>query len=216
MIETKPKAIFYDWDGTLSDSDALIRDVHNRVRVAFGLDALPPEIARRTFIRAADEAYKEVYGDRWKQAYDLLYQIYESEHIARLNLFASTLPLLETAAGKGIKQGIASNKRGQYLRDEITASNTSAFFGPAVFGSGDVARGKPAPDMLLAAAAAHGVDAQTPADIWYVGDNHTDMAAAAAAGFLPVLVFGSEQARPMAAVQFETLDDCLDCVRKLP
>ncbi len=54
---------------------------------------------------------------------------------------------------------------------------------PTVVDGSSVAHAKPAPDLLLAAAAAL---QQSPADCWCIGDSTWDMRAAGAAGMMPV------------------------------
>lgn len=200
-----PKAIFYDWDGTLADSLAFIARIHNQVRVEFGLQPFTPEEAEVKLVRAAAEVFPEIYGDRWKEAYDRLYVLYDQQHLQSLSKKPATEEVLKTAQSKGLLQGICSNKRGLYLRPEVTYSALDAYFDGCVYGAGDVANAKPAPDMLLLAAEHHGV---APTECWYVGDTASDMHAAVAAKMRGVYI-GQHNAEAMglAHISLKTLKE---------
>lgn len=203
---TRPAGIFYDWDGTLADSLAFIRRIHNQVRVEFGLEPYSEAEAAAKLVRAAAEVFPEIYGANWKQAYDRLYVLYDREHLQELSVKPFAAQVLGLVQQLGIKQGIASNKRALYLRPEVTHAGFDPYFAGCVFGAGDVANAKPAPDMLLKAADHFGL---APHTCWYVGDTASDMKAAQNAGMAGVFVGEDETAQALATFSLKTLKEFL-------
>jgi HAD superfamily hydrolase (TIGR01509 family) len=82
------------------------------------------------------------------------------------------------AEGMGLAVGSGGTRR--IVLASLAATGLDAYFDPAnIFTADDVAVGKPAPDLFLAAARALGV---APADCLVVEDGPPGIAAAAAAG----------------------------------
>ena len=88
---------------------------------------------------------------------------------------------LGALTGRGMPWAIATSSR----REQVHASVAALDLGtpPVIVDGATVARAKPEPDLLLAASVALDTAA---ADCWCVGDSRWDMAAADAAGMVPV------------------------------
>ena len=86
--------------------------------------------------------------------------------------------ILRSLAGRGLRLGVCSNKPVDFTR-ELLAYLEIAPYLQAVLGPEDVARPKPAPDMLLAGLERLGVPR---AAALYVGDMTVDVQTARAAG----------------------------------
>ena len=86
---------------------------------------------------------------------------------------------LETTASMGLPYRIASNSSHQEMAEKFTSTGLAELVAGRVHSARDVARGKPAPDLFLAACRAEGVP---PADCVVVEDSAPGIAAAHAAG----------------------------------
>lgn len=179
FMQTKPKAILFDWDGTLVDSLDFVRTAHNTVRTKFGLEPFSPEEAKRQLVRAAAEVFPEIYGANWKEAYDYLYALYSEGHLEGIKAYTGTSEILDFLASAGIKQGVVSNKRNIFLKPEVSHLKFEHHFAGCVVGAGDAPKAKPAGDPILLGLSLHNIP---PQDAWYVGDAKTDVFAAHAAG----------------------------------
>lgn len=93
----------------------------------------------------------------------------------------STVPALAMA---GIPLAVASSSRGEHLRHKLELVHLARYFDVMV-GGDEVAAGKPAPDVYLAAAAALRID---PGDCLAVEDSRNGADAAVAAGMRVVCV----------------------------
>lgn len=98
---------------------------------------------------------------------------------------------LETLRAAGVALAVATNRSREFLSAELARVEDGlwpSLFATTVAGT-DVARRKPAPDVLLRALADVGVSPGPHA--WYVGDSVTDVAAARAAGIACVFYNGA-------------------------
>lgn len=101
--------------------------------------------------------------------------------------------LLTSLDERGIPWAVATSSR----REQVTASVEALRLtrAPTIVDGSQVERAKPAPDLILAAAAELGVK---PAQAWCVGDSTWDMRAAVAAGMVPIgVTTGAVDARAL-------------------
>ena len=92
---------------------------------------------------------------------------------------AGAREVLEAMAALGLPYRVASNSSHQEMAQKFAATGLSRLVEGRTYSAGDVARGKPAPDIFLAAAAAAGV---APAACLVVEDSAPGITAARAAG----------------------------------
>lgn len=171
----KPKAVYFDWDGTLVDSLAFITKAHNHVRRSLGIT---PELTKEEFHyylgmpRAV--IFSELYKERADEGETAFVQYYNDNHLSDIQLIEGAQNLLETLDAQGITLGVVSNKRGNFLREEINHLGWDKYFGTRVIGSGDTAEDKPSAMPLE-----HGLSLMSEKlnknDIWYVGDTDIDL-----------------------------------------
>ncbi len=113
--------------------------------------------------------------------------------------------------GRGLRLGVCSNKPVAFTR-ELTAYLGVAPLLDVVLGPEDVARPKPAPDMLLAALQRLGVAA---ADALYVGDMSVDVQTARGASVAVwVVATGSEERDALVKARPDRLFSGLDDLAK--
>ena len=184
------RAVLFDFDGTLGDSYPAIAASVNHVR---GLHDLPPltvEEVKRHVGRGAGHllAHTVPVGDAEANA-----AAYRAHHPSVLHSGTRLLPgaaeLLRLLHGRGLRLGVCSNKPVAFTRDLATYLGVAPLL-DVVLGPEDVARPKPAPDMLLAALQRLNVAADAAL---YVGDMSVDVQTARAAGVAVwVVATGSE------------------------
>ena len=185
-----PRAALFDMDGTLVDSfDAIAASV-NHVRGLHGLSPLPVDEVKRWVGRGAAFLLQHTApGDP-----DANVAAYRAHHPSVLHSGTRLLPgagdLLRLLHGRGVRLGVCSNKPVDFARD-LTRYLGVAPLLDVVLGPEDVARPKPAPDMLVEALRRLGVAA---GEALYVGDMGVDVQTARGAGVTVwVVATGSEE-----------------------
>ena len=178
-----PAAILFDLDGTLVDTvgtrarawgevfDELgIPYDEEHVRALMGSDG-------QYVARLVAEAAGHSMDDRWAIEIDRL----AGEAFSRLNSdpqpVSGARDLVTLLDERGIPWAIATSSR----PDQVTASVDALGLPrrPAITDGSHVRKGKPEPDLLLAASEQAQME---PSTTWYVGDSRWDMMAAVAAG----------------------------------
>ncbi|MFC7476186.1 HAD family hydrolase [Dankookia sp. GCM10030260] len=178
----RPRAVLFDCDGVLADTEALV----NRI-VAEDLTSrgwrISGEQARETFLGMAlpdmlpmIEARVGPLPARW--SHDLSRRI-SVALLAEAQPVPGAVEALRAVVTAGLAVAVASNSGRDELHSKLERLGVAALFGTRVFSFEDVARPKPAPDMYRAAAAACGVP---PADCVVVEDSLLGARAGIAAG----------------------------------
>ena len=179
MADPAPRAVLFDFDGTLADSYPAITASVNHVRGLHGLPPLGVAEVRRHVGRGAPYLLAHTVGSDDADA-DLA--AYKAHHPSVLRSGTTLLPGAAAAAaalaGRGVRLGVCSNKPVAFTRELLALLGLEGRFAVAL-GPEDVARPKPAPDMLLAALARLDV---TPPEALYVGDMTVDVETARAVG----------------------------------
>jgi HAD superfamily hydrolase (TIGR01509 family) len=179
----RPAAVVVDLDGTLVDTVGTRIRAWMAVFAEFGLPADEAHVAsligsdgRWLAEQVAGRAGRDLAPADAERIDHRAGEIYQA-----LNTDPTPLPgvgdflaALDTA---GIPWAIATSSRAAQVTTSIAALGLDSM--PRVVDGQSVNRAKPAPDLLLAAAALLGAD---PARCWCVGDSVWDVQAAAAAG----------------------------------
>ncbi len=186
MINTnKPRAILFDWDGTLAETSKLILNAYNHVFSHFNMPLWTEEDAQKNIRGSAREAFPKIFGEKTEEALKIHLAFVEENHLTTLYAMQDAERLLDLLKEKNITIGVVSNKRDHILKKEISHLTWNHFFDVTV-GAGVAARDKPAPDSILYALDI--LNIKSGPDIWYVGDTDTDMIAAKAAQCAPVFI----------------------------
>lgn len=173
------RAVLFDFDGTLADSYPAITASVNHVRALHGLPPLSEAQVRRHVGRGP--AYllaQTVPGSDVAAAVGHYRAHHPSVMRAGTRLLPGASQVLASARSTGRRVAICSNKPGNFTRELLKYLGLSAQV-DLVLGPEDVARPKPAPDMLLLALERLQVPA---AAALYVGDMTVDIETARAAG----------------------------------
>jgi HAD superfamily hydrolase (TIGR01509 family) len=189
MLFPRPiRAVVFDMDGLLIDSEVVIRDA--MVAVAREMGA---EMPNAVFIHMvglpladSDSVAQAHFGpdfplvafndEVWRRAH----AIFEVEDILKMGV-REIIDYLDVA---GLPKAVATSSPPESVRRNLEPSGLYDRF-QAIVARGDYARGKPSPDPYLLAAERLGVD---PRDCLALEDSHNGVRAAHAAGMMTVMV----------------------------
>ena len=185
------RAVLLDLDGTLIDTAPDIATSANLMLARLGREALP-EVRVVDFIgqgiaTLVRRVIAETGGETREATFAHAQELFEAaylEHVADRSLpYPGVIEGLDRFRAAGMALGCVTNKASRFTLALLAATRLRPYFGSVISGD-DVARKKPEPDALLAAAAALGVSAR---EAWVIGDSANDVKAARAAG-CPVAV----------------------------
>jgi phosphoglycolate phosphatase len=210
-VAARPKAVLFDWDGTLLDSAEATYRCYRQLFTAYALG-----FDRETFART--------YCPDWYRTYEALglprAQWQEADrHWLRLyaenppDLLPEALGALERLAAAGVPLGLVTSGQRERVIVDLARLDLSRTFASIVCGS-DLPERKPDPAPLRRGLADL---ALAPADAVFIGDSPDDVHMARAAGVIAVAVPGGYPNRPAltasgADVFAETLGEALDAL----
>lgn len=185
-----PRAILFDFDGTLVDSAPDLAGAVNDLRLERGLPAMPFEALRpyatygaRSLLKAGLDLSPE--HDEYDATRRQFLSIYDRRKLDKSHLFDGVLELLIALERRGLTWGIVTNKLSRLAEPMIHDLLRDRAFTPAVVVCGDsTATPKPNAAPLLLAARDAQIEA---AECWFVGDGENDVRASHAAGMTAVL-----------------------------
>jgi phosphoglycolate phosphatase len=174
-----PRAVIFDFDGTLADSYDAITSSVNHVRTANGLPPLPEAEIKKHVGRGLEKLLADLLPGADVERNVALYR---EHHAVVMRDHTRLMPGARDAVAalrrSGRRLAVCSNKKVEFTRALLDSLGVAAFF-DVVLGPDDVPRPKPAPDMLLEALRRLGA---TPDEALYVGDMDVDVQTARAAG----------------------------------
>ncbi len=182
------RAVVFDMDGLLVDTEALIRDLMVEAAPRYGAE-LPEHVFMR-MIGLPNAASDAVARDHFGPDFPL--DALNAEVVARIHaaceagvaLKAGVIELLDHLDAAGLPRAIATSSSHAAVRRTLGPSGILPRFA-AVVAAGDYARGKPNPDPFLVAAERLDV---LPEHCLALEDSHNGIRAAHAAGMMAVMV----------------------------
>ena len=182
------RAVVFDMDGLLVDTEALIRDIYMELAAARGVDV--PEQVFHQMIGLPNAASDAVARAHFGPDFPL--EALHADVNARIHaacevgvaLKAGVVELLDHLDAAGVPRAIATSSSHAAVQRTLGPSGILPRF-DAVVAAGDYARGKPNPDPFLTAAARLRV---APEDCLALEDSHNGVRAAHAAGMMTVMV----------------------------
>ncbi len=211
MLPRRVKAVVFDMDGLLVDSERVFRDSMMLVSRQFGHE-LPLEVFLR-MVGAPREQNRRVAKDHFGPDFDYeawIEAVSEHAHATTavdLALKSGVIELLDHLDAIHMPRAIATSSGHGSVTLQLTPHDLLRRFG-AIVAAGDYARGKPFPDPFLTAAERLGV---SPEDCLALEDSHNGVRAAHAAGMMtimvPDLLEATGEMRAMCVAIAETLHD---------
>ena len=207
------KAILFDMDGVLIESEYLMRSSAIRALADYGVTARHEDFLEFTgmgedrFVGGVAEKHGLVYKTEMKElAYDYFGQkVKEEAHVP-----AGVKEMLEALHGMGLTMAVCSAADLRKVRYNLMAIGVEETIFSALVTGSDVARKKPLPDIYLEGARRIGMD---PEDCLVIEDAISGIQAAHAAGMDAVGVpttFSQEVLQEKAAPEY-----MLDEIRNL-
>jgi len=211
---TRPRALLFDYGGTLVEEDAFDVRAGVDVLLAHAID-WPPNVSLAAILARVERVGRDVSARRdeyqietpWPAITRLIYDYFGicfAEPLSELELAfwdasVTTRPMpgvhetLRAIRDMGLPMAVVSNSsfRGEIIRYELSRHRLAEYF-TNIVASADYAVRKPNP--LLFETAAGLIDVR-PSEVWFVGDRlDTDVAGARAAGMQPVWFASSDTA----------------------
>jgi HAD superfamily hydrolase (TIGR01509 family) len=177
-------AVIFDCDGCLIDSEVLALEVEFEALAEVGLTYEVSDFCRRFMGLSNPAFFAALDADRIARLGAPLPAEFQATHSARLRA-AVDARLTEVAgaadavAALSRAKAVASSSHADFLERKLRRVALWEPFTPHIYSGDLVARGKPAPDLFLHAAAALGVE---PARCLAIEDSVNGVASACAAG----------------------------------
>lgn len=207
---TKPKAIAFDFDGTLVDSVDYMANtwlelarsmkIKPEVNVRDLMGMTGTQIAR--VLAKGDKALIARMMTKRREYFDV------DRYLKSVKLFPESAAVLAELKRRGYGMAVASSATTERVRQLAEAFQVSRFF-DVIVGGDEVTRSKPSPDLVLEAARRLRVRVSRMA---YVGDTNHDVEAARKAGSVTVLVLrgGLDYQGPQPDLLVNSLSGLLD------
>lgn len=194
----KYKAILFDMDGVLIESEFLMRASAIQALADYGIEAKHEDFKEFTgmgedrFVGGVAEKYGHTYVTAMK---DLAYDYYGKRVMAEAHIPEGVKEMLQTLHAKGITLAVCSAADLRKVRYNIQAIGVDESIFTALVTGSDVERKKPFPDIYLEGARRVGIE---PKDCLVIEDAISGIQAAHAAGMDAVGVpttFSKEELR---------------------
>ena len=187
--QRRPRAVIFDMDGLMLDTEPLAARAWIEAARALGIpfdSGVNPRLIGRNFPDC-----RTIIGEHHGTGYpvDLLMQAWHGAYDAivereGLAFKPGLLELLDWLEGEAIPKGVATSTRKSRAEAKLARTGLLPRFSTLV-GGDEIARGKPAPDIFLEAAARLAVDAGA---CMVLEDSEPGMRGALAAGMAAVMV----------------------------
>ena len=184
---TRVRGVIFDCDGTLVDSEPLSRRAWERVLAPRGYEVTDEDLQicvgrafPHTHAHFAARVALPSAAELWPQYTGELFPLLDAE----LEPFPDAVAAARELRRRGVAVSVASSSARERLERTLRRAGLDALFGVTVAGD-EVERGKPAPDMFLAAAERMGL---APSACVAVEDSVPGVQAALAAGMTVVAV----------------------------
>lgn len=182
------KAVLFDMDGVIFDSERAVFGVWQEVAAELGLERI-----ERVFVRCVGvtktrtrEIFSEAYPTLCFEDFDGRVRARFGERYGggRLPLKPGAREVLAALREMGFPLALASSTKTETVRRELEEAGLLAYF-DAVIGGDMVTNSKPDPEIFLTAASRLGVSA---GDCWVIEDSYNGIRAASAGGMRAIMV----------------------------
>lgn len=183
------KAVVFDMDGVIFDTETIMRNMWAEAGVKYNLPNIENVIltciggnANRT-----EQILKAEYGqdfDYWAIKNVMSKEFHDRYDGGRLPMKDGVVETLEYLTGKGYRLALATSTRESSVIPEITDAGLKKYFEIIVCGD-HVSKSKPDPEIFLTACEKLGVN---PGEAVGIEDSYNGIRALKAAGMIPVMV----------------------------
>lgn len=162
-MPTAPDLVIFDHDGVLVDSEIIAMELLAEMATRHGRPTTTPEAFDRYLGTSFDYVIEDLRASGAQVDRDALHADFHADLFAgfrdRLQPVPGMAELLTALTDAGRPLAIASSGNTERVTLGITSARLSDFFsGAVIITADDVSRGKPFPDLFLAAAERSGVD----------------------------------------------------------
>ncbi len=172
------KAVLFDLDGTLVDSEKDIAEAANFTREHYGLRRVPDstiaQYVGNGVLTLLEKSLQTTDQTKILEAYGIFQQHYRVHCADYTKPFPGTFDLLDALKKKNIKMGVVSNKPQEFTTSVLEQLDLAPYFEIA-FGPEATTNRKPHPEPLLVALQKLGAQ---PHEAIMVGDSIVDIQAA--------------------------------------
>lgn len=206
--------VIFDCDGVLVDTERLQVHIESRLLTELGWPLTPADVVRRWMGHTEAEMLADIAEELGAEAAERyrgrVSPEIEAAFARELTEVAGISNLLDGLDAAGVRTCVASSGSHERMAMTLGLTGLADRFDGRIFSAVDVARGKPAPDLFLHAAARMGAD---PSRCAVIEDSASGVRAAVAAG-MDVFGFAGGMAGPgplvdAGAVLFERMADLL-------
>ena len=212
MANTPIKAVIFDKDGTLHDTEKVYLQAWKAAAAEFGVPDMEATVrdCTGTTIPWIAEYWAKKYPDIPFEDYLPRRQHYYFEILEQgVPVMDSAHEVLAYLKTHGYKVGMATSTPWDTVKDHLARTDMAKYFDAIVTGD-MIENGKPAPDIYLLAAERLGVD---PADCVGVEDSPNGVRSIHAAGMRPVMIPDQVQPTPeVEALLWKRLDRLADMI----
>lgn len=183
-LPRKPLAVVFDLDGTLIDSEALVKEAHFAACAEIGVTMTDAQFLALVGLHreANDIQLKRYYGDDFPLEHFIgLTRAHVGDRVAPLK--PGALELMDELEARALPFGLATSSRRPWVDRHFAAHGLNERF-RAVVTRQDVVEGKPHPEPYLHAAKLLGFAA---ADVLALEDSYAGVTSAHAAGCMTVM-----------------------------
>lgn len=183
-LSRRPAAVVFDLDGTLIDSEALVRDAHFAACLQFGVTMTDAQFLSLVGLprEKNDVQLRSYYGPDFPlERFIDATRAFMGDRIAPLK--PGAVELMDALDELQAPYGLATSSRRPWVDRHFTAHRLAGRFS-AVITRTDCVNGKPDPEPYLRASAALGV---RPQDVLAIEDSHPGVRSAHAAGCITIM-----------------------------
>lgn len=185
-----PRAVIFDCDGVLVDSEIIAVEVETRLLAGIGLAYETGDFIHR-FMGMSDKAFYAALDEDCRARTgaalpgDFRDRVDDGKRALNEEKLCAVAGIEAAVAGLGLLKAVASSSDERHLEYKLRKTGLWEHFAPHIYSADHVAHAKPAPDLFLYAASQLGV---RPADCLVIEDSVNGVRAAVAAG-MPVWGF---------------------------
>jgi HAD superfamily hydrolase (TIGR01509 family) len=183
-LPRKPLAVVFDLDGTLIDSEALVKEAHFAACAEMGVTMTDAQFLALVGLHreANDIQLKGYYGDDFPLEHFIgLTRAHVGDRVAPLK--AGAAELMDALDARALPFGLATSSRRPWVEKHFAAHGLNERF-RAVVTRQDVVEGKPHPEPYLHASKLLGF---APCDVLALEDSYAGVSSAHTAGCMTVM-----------------------------